>query len=259
MDNNFLNQNKELEMVNAKLIKAERESETDRRMLAKKTAELQLVEKIFTNGQLRKLKSTSSRILWRVEDIASSISLFSAGPRSYRLLRKRGYPLPGLSTLRRWAEKIDVKPGILTIILRLMENNSLSKMDKACVVLFDEMKIQAGFEYERKSDTTLSPSKYVQVIMARGLFGNWKQPIFYDFDCKITKELLFEIIKNLEHIGYPVYAINSDLGGSNRGLWTSLNISENKTWFENPATKKNIYVFADAPHTYDKTFKESFH
>jgi hypothetical protein len=68
---------------------------------------------------------------------------------------------------------------------------------------------------------TITPSKYVQVIMVRGIIGNWKQPIFFDYGRKITKNLLFKIITKLENIGYPVYALNCDLGGSNRGLRNS--------------------------------------
>lgn len=129
----------------------------------------------------------------------------------------------------------------------LMKNSSLSTMEKSCVILFDEMKIQTSYDYDKKNDTTLGPSKYVQVVMARGICGNWKQPIFYDYDRKLTKNLLLKIITKLENIGYPVYAINSDLGGSNRGLWTSLNITEETTWFSNPVSKR-VHVFADAPH-----------
>lgn len=243
--------------------------------MEKQTKELQSLQKIFTPGQLRKLKS-GKQIKWAVEDVASAISLYAGGPRSYRLLRKRRYPLPGVSTLRRWAAKIDVLPGesklfivewinpptmdtthlheqfyflgVLNIVLKLMKNSPLPEMERACVLLFDEVKIQKSFDYDKKTDTTLGASNYVQVVMARGICGNWKQPIFYDYDCKLTKELLFEIIKKIENVGYPVYAINSDLGGSNRGLWSDLNISENQTWFKNPVNNKNIYVFADAPH-----------
>ncbi|KAJ8937551.1 hypothetical protein NQ314_011786, partial [Rhamnusium bicolor] len=45
-----------------------------------------------------------------LEDVAFAISLYAGGPCSYRLLRKRSYPLPGVSTIRRWAVKIDVRP-----------------------------------------------------------------------------------------------------------------------------------------------------
>lgn len=66
--------------------------------------------KIFTKGQLEKLK-TKKQIRWSVEDIASAISLYAGGPRSYRLLRKRGYPLPAVSTIKRWASKVNLQPG----------------------------------------------------------------------------------------------------------------------------------------------------
>lgn len=69
-----------------------------------------------------------------------------------------------------------------------MKDSLGSKMKKACVLLFDEMKIQSLYDYEKKKDTTLGPSKYVQVVMARGLCYRWKQPIFYNYDCKIDKK-----------------------------------------------------------------------
>lgn len=129
-----------------------------------------------------------------------------------------------------------------------MKNNTFSKMERAYVLLFDEMKIQSSYDYDKKNDTTLGPSKYIQVVIAKGICGKWKQPIFYHYDRNIIKNLLDKIISKLENIGYPVYAINCDMGGANRGLWTALNISEEKTWFENPISSKNIYAFADAPH-----------
>ncbi|KAF2879333.1 hypothetical protein ILUMI_26844 [Ignelater luminosus] len=39
-------------------------------------------------------------------------------------------------------------------------------------------------------------------------------------------------------VGYPVYAINCDLGGDRRGLSLGVNISVDNTWFENPHTSK---------------------
>lgn len=257
-------------------------------MLLNEREKSKSIEKFLTEGQLRKLK-TGKQIQWSIQDVSSAISLYAAGPRAYRLLRKRNYPLPGVSTLRRWASKINMQKGmthkylftlfpgihifelnsllltvfqvlifltsastnilgILNVVLALMKHTALTKMERACVLLFDEMKIQSSYEYDKNSDTTLGPSKYVQVVMARGICGKWKQPIFYNYDCKMTKTLLFKIITKLENIGYPVYAINCDLGGSNRGLWSALNISEQQIWFENPESHKKVYVFADAPH-----------
>lgn len=118
-----------------------------------------------------------------------------------------------------------------------------------CVLSFDEMKIQKQFLYDKLNDETLKPAAYAQVGMVRGLFGNWKQPIFYDFDCRITDKILFDIISQVEETGFHVIAKVCDLGGPNRGLLQQLNISCTKPWFLNPADPaKKMYVFADVPH-----------
>jgi len=40
--------------------------------------------------------------------------------------------------------------------------------------------------------------------MARGIASKWKQPIFVDFDTKITKQILIDIIDGLNQIGFKV-------------------------------------------------------
>lgn len=138
-----------------------------------------------------------------------------------------------------------------------MKNSNLSKKEKICILLADEMKIKKAYTYDKKEDSTLKPSNYVQVIMARGIIGNWKQPIYYSFDTCLSKDLIFEIIKKLEAIEYSVAGITTDLGGSNRGLWNDLGISTKKTWFVNPVNGKNVYVFGDVPHLI-KLFRNHF-
>ena len=49
----------------------------------------------------------------------------------------------------------------------------------------------------RKNDLILQPKRMIQVAMVRGLRGNWKQPIFYDFEVMMQKNLLLNIISEL--------------------------------------------------------------
>lgn len=84
--------------------------------------------------------------------------------------------------------------------------------------------------------------------MARGLFDNWKQPIYLGFDVKMTKELLENVITRLHHINYNVVACVSDCGGGNQGLWKNVAVNEQKLFSEHPITKKPVYFFADIPH-----------
>ena len=85
--------------------------------------------------------------------------------------------------------------------------------------------------------------------MIRGLFGKWKQPIFFDFDQKMTKDLLYQLINAVHSCGFVIVEMVCDLGGTNQGLLRELNISVLNSSFPNPAEpEKKIYVFADVPH-----------
>ncbi|XP_017475489.1 PREDICTED: uncharacterized protein LOC108365818 [Rhagoletis zephyria] len=57
--------------------------------------------KIFTDGQISKMKKAMKRQTWTEEDIAQSITLYAASPKAYRLLYKQDFPLPGVRTLQR--------------------------------------------------------------------------------------------------------------------------------------------------------------
>lgn len=110
------------------------------------------------------------------------------------------------------------------------------------------MKVEKVYEYDPKGDEVIGPYNYLQVVMARGLFSAWKQPIYLEFDTQISEEILFDIITKLHNVQYNVVGIVSDCGGGNRGLWNKLEISEEKPFFANPVTSKNVYVFPDVPH-----------
>lgn len=64
---------------------------------------------------------------------------------------------------------------------------------RVCVIEFDEMKVCANYEYDKKSDEVVGPHQQMQVVMVRGLFSNWKQPVFVYFDTKITLAILSHI------------------------------------------------------------------
>lgn len=143
---------------------------------------------IFTEGQIRRLKTTS-KANWNWQDISSAICLHAAGPRAYNHLYRKGFPLPHVSTLQRWCQKINLSEGILQTAIEFMKFASELTPDKKLTVLsFDEMKVMESYEYESSLDMVREPKKYVQVVMARGLRKSWKQPVFYGFDQDMTKK-----------------------------------------------------------------------
>lgn len=104
----------------------------------------------------------------------------------------------------------------------------------------------------RKDEEVIGPYKTCQFIMARGLFGRWKQLMFYDYDKTMDKEILEQVIKQFFECGFTVVIAASDLGTTNAKLWNKLNIGTGKdkhSYFEYSSNNQyRIYVFSDAPH-----------
>lgn len=88
----------------------------------------------------------------------------------------------------------------------------------------------------------------MQVIMARGLAAKWKQPIFVDFDTKMTAQILYSAINSLHSIGYHVVACVGDLGGGNQALINELHVTPESPTFSVPGIANSVVYFPDAPH-----------
>lgn len=142
-----------------------------------------------------------------------------------------------------------MRQGVLQDVLRVMQviGLTMTDLERTTVLAFDEIKVFSLYEYDKQHDEILGPHKYMQVVMARGLFTKWKQPIFVNFYTKMIKDILMDIIDKLHKASYSVVACVSDYGGGNIGLWKELGITIEQTNFL-PITSEAVYVFADAPH-----------
>ena len=152
--------------------------------------------------------------------------------------------------MRKWVKHFKCQPGILQDIKKVLQKffeTEESPLARIAIITFDEMEIAKILEYDHESDRVFGPHKKVQVVMVRGLFKKWKQPVYYDFDTPMKTDLLSFIIKQVEEIGIRVYGTNFDLG--NQGLLSSLKVTEEVPFFKNPADpSRKIYVFPDIPH-----------
>jgi Transposase protein len=212
---------------------------------------IRLLKSILTENRIDLLLRKKRRVNWTSDEISSAFTLRYYSQKAYLYVKnKLKYPLPGLSTLRRWALKININEGILNDVFKFLSlaGENLTDFERTVVLAFDEIKLKSIYEYEVVSDKIVGPHSQLQVVMARGLFSKWKQPIFIGYDQKMTKEILLEIITQLSKIAYNVVACVSDCGSSNVGLWKNLGVDYNHTFFTHPITNKNIYMFADAPH-----------
>ena len=67
-----------------------------------------------------------------------------------------------ISTVQRYARKLDLKQGILNDKLIFIENfaGEFSEIDRECVLSFDEMKVCKNFEYDPTANEIVEPYSY---------------------------------------------------------------------------------------------------
>ncbi|XP_073829694.1 uncharacterized protein [Musca autumnalis] len=208
------------------------------------------IRKIFTENQVRKLKQHNNSVQWLWPEVASSLALYATGPRAYRHLHRTGFPIPALSTLQRWTSTLIPKEGLLTISIDLLKHDSfMTAEEKFCVLSFEEMKVSGAYEFNCNDNTLKQPPNSVNVVLASGLKTAWKQPVYFDFDCRITKEILMEVISALSKDGFPVVGIVCDMTPLNRELLNDLDITPEKPWFSHPVkTEDKVFTFLDVPN-----------
>ena len=210
------------------------------------------LKKYFSSSQVEFFLTGVPVKHWKEDDISQALTLRYLSPKAYRYLRSTLHlPYPSNSTLHRWVTKIDVEPGILTSVLNLLQHKAktMTEWEKVCVLSFDEMNVASEWTYDKGTDNLYSPKSKVQCVLIRGLLASWKQIVFYDFDKKMTKDILLNLITKIESAGFHVVAMVSDLDASNVKLQKDLNIDIEYPFFTNPShPDRQIHVFADGPH-----------
>lgn len=122
---------------------------------------------------------------------------------------------------------------------------SFSSLHKVCSLNIDEMSIVEGIQYDSSLDTMLGSISFPDnnlgqkaackalVFMAAGIAGRWKQVVGYHFtgnhvDPQTLKEIIVEIMQELEKIGLHVINLTSDQAGGNQALWKLFGFGKHK-------------------------------
>lgn len=205
---------------------------------------LKRYEACFTPGQNKFIRTGKRPHKWSDEDISWAMSLYMASPKAYKLMRKK-YRLPGVPTLKERCRRVILEPGIVRPILPLFEK--MDKRERVCCLYFDEMKVEEVIEWDPRLKKVMLPCKYVQVMIARGYFSDWKQVVYFDFDQPMTDQLFLFIVSQLEDAGLIPISATSDLGSTNRKMRNDLSITEDNPVLLSPGGNRIIF-FADPPH-----------
>lgn len=189
---------------------------------------------------------------WSTEDISKAITLKCISKKAIKYVRDSlKFPLPSDRTIKRHLTKFQIKPGFIELsrIILLKHANIFTDFEKNVILCYDEMKVKSDLYYDPTEDIIRGPYKNVQVLLIRSLVGKWNQPVFYEFDKCVDKNLFYKVIEMVESTGFKVRGFVSDLGPSNQKLLTSLGITENNTSIQHPfAENRHIWAFCDVPH-----------
>lgn len=213
--------------------------------------DLSKYKQIFSPCQMKRIeKGVCSS--WSSDDISKAVTLRSISAKAFKFIRQTlKYPLPSGTTIKRRLSQIEVSPGFVEISFNLLKSHTIifTDFEKDVILSYDEMTVKSDICYDVKQDVMRGPHKNVQVVVVRSLVGKWKQPVFYNFDCSMTKELFYEIVQKVESTGFKVRGFVGDMGGSNQKLLSELGISANNSNVKSPVDEnRRIWAFCDVPH-----------
>lgn len=194
----------------------------------------------FIMQQLRTQQQKPHARRFTLDEKILSLTLLKSSAKGYRLLSKI-FCLPSQRTLTNLLNKIPFGPGInyqMFSSLQVAVRNLKSNNDKLCVVIFDEIAINAHVSYNRKLDCmegltdfgekrTSNIADHANVFMLKGVHRQWKQAIAFTFSSGPIKSanlkvLLIKIIQECRKIGLIVVGTVCDQGSANCAVINSL-------------------------------------
>ena len=131
---------------------------------------------------------------WTYDERQFALSLYYKSPKAYNFLRKeRRFAFPCITLIQKWINELELEVGFSSSFLEtfLFKTKSMTKHERECVLMWDEMSIKELKEYNSKIDIiegchdlgdlgrSQDYANHALVFMLRGLKYAWKQPIAY--------------------------------------------------------------------------------
>jgi hypothetical protein len=188
-----------------------------------------------------------------------ALRLFFTAPIAYRSYRMLCL-LPTVRQLRRYIRNWDMPPGLNDNILNVLrlKIKSLPPLERRCCLCMHEMQLQPHLFYNLSRDRIVGfyeigmekrciLARKALIVMARSLAGNWEQPVAYYFhggacNADVMKNLIFQAIIKLTHIGATVHALITGTAPTFLRLSQRLGISAERPWFL-VNDEKIFYIF----------------
>ena len=215
--------------------------------------ESKLIEAKFTQSQAKKIVHRKQVKEWGMDDIIQGLVMRFISLRLYKYIHfNTSFPVPSLTTLKNYIKKYRILPGIQFVALQMLQEKMVienKNLNNLCVLVFDEMDIRNVVEFDQREDRVYGPHKKLMTVICRGICCDWKQIIYVNFDCQMTKKLLRKLIFQVEFHGLEVHGVVMDLG--NQKLMSQIKFYKTKSALSIPNCydrSRKVHIFPDPPH-----------
>ncbi|XP_031631041.1 uncharacterized protein LOC116345642 isoform X2 [Contarinia nasturtii] len=183
---------------------------------------------------------------WTNMELCKAFSLQRLNIPLFNYLRdKFSIPMPSTDDVRKFVNNIQLVRGIQSTMLQILDCDGQIHEDheKLTILQISYIKTAEIYEYDEQKDLILGPHKYMTLIIARGLYKDWAQVVYFNFDTRVTKQQLNGVIEALHKIDFPVIALSSNFEEEKSDIFADLSINYGKGVFPHPITQEKIHCF----------------
>ncbi|KAH9645499.1 hypothetical protein HF086_007015 [Spodoptera exigua] len=189
------------------------------------------------------------------------INLYYTSPQAYKLLEE-ALCLPNLKTLAKHSIPISTEVNEQLMTTLQAKVSSMSNSEKICSVVVDCISLKTCLFYNISLDKIIGLqevngaqtsvlAKKALVVIIRGIFGNWQQPIGFALlgECKDSDEIsdwIEYLLEKLVDVGLDIRTFVSDLGSELLSEEKRNMISSDCPYFH--IKNRKIYYIIDALH-----------
>lgn len=183
---------------------------------------------------------------WTNIELCKAFSLQRLNIPLFNYLREKfSIPMPSTDDVRKFVRNIQLDRGVQSTMLKMLEcdGHIYQNHEKLTILQISYIKTAEIYEYDEHLDLILGPHKYLTLIVARGLYKDWSQVVYFNFDTRIAKQQLNGVIEALHKIDFPVVALASNFEEGKADIFSDLSINYGKGFFQHPITQEKIHCF----------------
>lgn len=161
--------------------------------------------------------------------------------------------------------RVSLKTGFCEHVFDMLcyKAKVMPELNRNCCLVLDEISLKCGLKYCKREDRVIGyedfgtgnesqkVANHALVLMARGLFDRWKQPIAYFFAHNSSPavkrhELVAESIRRLRSVGFTVQCVICDQGATNRQMFSMFGVTVDEPFVD--VDGDVVHFMYDPPH-----------